>query len=112
METHHAHAVPPPFHRVDQAMLATVWVSIRYGMWGDVVGCTTGVCLAWVSMGAFFSCGVVRVYRYHNVLVKHSGVMLPVTVQVKEYAVDYPYPAIGVQTNSRIAHSLGNFKIQ
>ncbi|CAM9943004.1 unnamed protein product, partial [Ectocarpus fasciculatus] len=63
-------------------MLATVWVSVRYGMWGDVVGCTTGVCLAWVSVGALFSCGAVRVYRYHNVLVRHSGVMLPVTVQV------------------------------
>ncbi|CAB1117007.1 unnamed protein product [Ectocarpus sp. CCAP 1310/34] len=62
-------------------MLATVWVSIRYGMWGDVVDCS-GVSLAMFSLGALFSCGVVRVYRYHNVLVRHSGVMLPVTVQV------------------------------
>ncbi|CAM9128093.1 unnamed protein product [Ectocarpus sp. 6 AP-2014] len=62
-------------------MLTTVSVSVRYGMWGDVVSCTAG-CLARVSLGALFSCGVVRVYRYHNVLVSHSGVMLPVTVQV------------------------------
>ncbi|CBJ33163.1 expressed unknown protein [Ectocarpus siliculosus] len=69
-------------------MLTTVWVSIRYGMWGDVVSCTAG-CLARVSLGALFSCGVVRVYRYHNVLVSHSGVMLPVTVQVATFLLPF-----------------------
>ncbi|CAN0044529.1 unnamed protein product, partial [Scytosiphon promiscuus] len=64
-------------------ILATAAVSVRYGMWGDIVGCYTAACLAWVCVGGLFSCGLLRVYRYHDVLVRHSGVMLSSTLQAR-----------------------------
>ncbi|CAM9641096.1 unnamed protein product, partial [Hapterophycus canaliculatus] len=64
-------------------ILATTAVSVRYGMWGDIVGCSTAACLAWLCFGSLFSCGLVRVYRYHDVLVRHSGIMFSVTVQAR-----------------------------
>lgn len=58
---------------------------MRYGMWGtdaEEVGCTAVACFFWLGLGALFSTAFLRVYRYHDVLVKHSGVMWPVVFQV------------------------------
>lgn len=60
---------------------------MRYGMWGAVgeeVGCNTAVWVSWLGLGALFSTGLLRVFRYHDVLVKHSSTMSPVVCQVSE----------------------------
>ncbi|CAM9180196.1 unnamed protein product [Scytosiphon promiscuus] len=67
------------------AILATLGVSIRYGMWGaagEDVECDAVLCLTWLGLGALFSSAFLRVYRYHNVLVRQSGVMWPVAYQL------------------------------
>lgn len=71
-----------------QATVATLGVSVRYGLWGEAgedMGCTAVACLVWLGLGALFSTAFVRVYRYHNVLVKHSGDMWPVVSQVSRH---------------------------
>lgn len=70
-----------------QAILATIGVSIRYGMWGEEgkdIGCDAVLCLTWLGLGALSSSALLRVYRYHNILVKQSGDMWPVMIQVSE----------------------------
>lgn len=81
----HTNFTPSTSHSFhdDQTILATAAVSVRYGMWGDIVGCSTVACLAWLCLGGLFSCGLLRVYRYHDVLVRHNGIMFPVTVQAR-----------------------------
>lgn len=74
----------PPLWGHMQAIILTIVVSIRYGMWGEVMGCQAKVILTWLSLGALSSCGFLRVYRYHDILVKHDGVMWPITWQVRE----------------------------
>ncbi|CAN0078184.1 unnamed protein product, partial [Pylaiella littoralis] len=67
------------------AIVATIGVSMRYGMWGAVgeeVGCNTAVWVSWLGLGALFSTGLLRVFRYHDVLVKHSSTMSPVVCQL------------------------------
>lgn len=58
-------------------------------MWGSLhrmeswpLGCNLEVLLLWLGLGALFSCAFIRVYRYHNILVKCDGSMWPVPLQV------------------------------
>lgn len=70
-----------------QAILATLGVSLRYGMWGadgEEIGCAGVAWLVWIGLGALFSTAFLRVYRYHDVLVKHNGLMWPVVPQVSD----------------------------
>lgn len=70
-----------------QTIVATLGVSLRYGMWGtdgQEVGCTAMACLLWLGLGGLFSTAFLRVYRNHDVLVKHSGVMWPIVSQVSD----------------------------
>lgn len=68
-----------------QAIMATFGVSLRYGMWGtdgQEVGCTAVAWFVWLGLGALFSTAFLRVYRYHDVLVRENGVMWPIVAQV------------------------------
>lgn len=68
-----------------QAILATVGVSFRYGMWGEEtleLGCTVVACLLWLGLGSLFSAAFLRVYHYHDVLVKKNCDMWPILCQV------------------------------
>lgn len=70
-------------------MLVNLAVAMRYGWWGVVsgtseplAGCNAEAWLLWSGAGLFFACSFLRVYRYHNVLVLHDGVMCPVLLQL------------------------------
>lgn len=92
----------PPYTRSDssttetlhpQAIAATFGVSSRYGLWGadgQELGCTAVACLVWLGLGALFSAAFLRVYRYHDVMVKHSGVMWPIVSQVSDKSDLFP----------------------
>ena len=73
-----------------QAILSTLAMVMRYGMWGQEgrmeshpFGCGVEACFTWLAFGALFSCGFLRVYRYHDVLVRHNGIMLGIPLQVR-----------------------------
>ncbi|CAB1111553.1 unnamed protein product [Ectocarpus sp. CCAP 1310/34] len=67
------------------AIIATLGVSMRYGLWGsdgEALGCDVVASFTWIGLGALFSTAFLRVYRAHDVLIRQDGGMWPVVAQL------------------------------
>lgn len=92
-----------------QAMLATIGVSMRYGMWravGEELGCNKVSWFTWLGLGALFSSTFLRVFRYHDVLVRQSGVMWPVACQVSGREEQHRWRKLDTHSSGKAAKAV------